>query len=116
MSHPLVVNVTKRAGKRPEWDVYVGRGACPCGERACPHGATGWGNPCAGRPLVVYVDHLATRLRHQPAFRRALAELRGKRLGCWCAPDPCHADILARLADGEDIRAIRAEYEEHARG
>lgn len=23
-----------------------------------------------------------------------LAELQGKNLGCWCAPDPCHADVI----------------------
>jgi hypothetical protein len=29
----------------------------------------------------------------------ALPELRGKVLGCWCAPRPCHGDVLARLAN-----------------
>jgi Domain of unknown function (DUF4326) len=28
-----------------------------------------------------------------------LPELRGKRLGCWCAPLSCHADVIAELAD-----------------
>ncbi len=28
-------------------------------------------------------------------------ELRGKRLGCWCAPKLCHGNVLARIADGE---------------
>ena len=28
------------------------------------------------------------------------AELRGKDLSCWCAPDlPCHADVLLELAN-----------------
>lgn len=26
-------------------------------------------------------------------------ELRGKDLVCWCAPEPCHADILIELAN-----------------
>ena len=26
-----------------------------------------------------------------------LPELKGKILGCWCAPEPCHGHILARL-------------------
>ncbi|MBV6697709.1 DUF4326 domain-containing protein [Kitasatospora aureofaciens] len=25
--------------------------------------------------------------------------LRGHRLGCWCHPLPCHADVLTDLAD-----------------
>jgi hypothetical protein len=27
-------------------------------------------------------------------------ELKGKTLGCWCKPEACHGDILAKLADG----------------
>lgn len=26
-------------------------------------------------------------------------ELRGKVLGCWCAPKMCHGDVLAELAE-----------------
>jgi hypothetical protein len=29
----------------------------------------------------------------------ALDELRGLVLGCWCAPRPCHDDVLVRLAN-----------------
>ena len=28
-----------------------------------------------------------------------LPDLRGRRLGCWCAPLPCHAMVIAELAD-----------------
>lgn len=28
-----------------------------------------------------------------------IAKLRGKDLVCWCAPEPCHADILLELAN-----------------
>lgn len=27
-----------------------------------------------------------------------LAALHGKRIGCWCAPDPCHGEALAAAA------------------
>lgn len=38
----------------------------------------------------------------QEALReRARRELRGKRLLCWCAPLPCHADTLKWVADSE---------------
>ena len=32
----------------------------------------------------------------QPALAR---DLRGKRLGCWCVPLPCHAEVIAEIAD-----------------
>lgn len=31
-------------------------------------------------------------------IREHIGELRGKRLGCWCAPKACHGDVLADLA------------------
>jgi hypothetical protein len=30
-----------------------------------------------------------------------LHEIKGKILGCHCVPEDCHADVLARLADGK---------------
>jgi len=40
------------------------------------------------------------------AILRGLDELRGKRLGCICAPHACHGDVLAELADfGETVLA-----------
>eukprot|EP00931_Biecheleriopsis_adriatica_P000419 TRINITY_DN100443_c0_g1_i1.p1 TRINITY_DN100443_c0_g1~~TRINITY_DN100443_c0_g1_i1.p1 ORF type:complete len:170 (+),score=33.48 TRINITY_DN100443_c0_g1_i1:23-532(+) len=32
-------------------------------------------------------------------LREQLQELRGLRLGCWCKPAPCHADVLAELVN-----------------
>lgn len=104
MSHPRVVNVRARAAR---WDVYVGRGRCP---RAGHEGS--WGNPFSVAAhgldaMRLYLDHLAKRssLYHE-AIREQLA---GKVLGCWCAPRLCHGDVLARLADGEPLEAIRAD-------
>jgi hypothetical protein len=34
----------------------------------------------------------------QPALMAALHELRSKNLVYWCAPEPCHADVLLELA------------------
>jgi hypothetical protein len=31
---------------------------------------------------------------------KRVAELEGKVLACWCAPQPCHGDVLSRLAEG----------------
>jgi uracil-DNA glycosylase family 4 len=71
-------------------DVYVGRPSV-------------WGNPYkVGRNgtreevLQKYEEFLKAR----PAFvERARRELKGKKLGCWCKPKACHADILARYVD-----------------
>lgn len=38
-------------------------------------------------------------LRAQPELMAMAKMLKGKRLGCWCAPKPCHGDVLARIAE-----------------
>jgi hypothetical protein len=38
-------------------------------------------------------------LLDQPDLLAKLPGLRGHRLGCWCVPLPCHAEVLAELAD-----------------
>jgi len=60
-----------------------------------------WGNPYrlapgAGeveraRAIATYEHHLDSR----PDLPAALPELRGKALGCYCAPLACHGDVLA---------------------
>ncbi len=46
------------------------------------------------------VAHYEEWLDEQPELTRRLreGELSGRGLGCWCAPKPCHADVLARRA------------------
>ena len=34
-----------------------------------------------------------------PELLEKLPELKGKVLGCWCAPEACHGDILSELAN-----------------
>lgn len=91
MSAPRVVN--KRSGE--PYDVYVGR-------------PTIWGNQ-------FYISSTMTRRGALDAYReflsrqpgvveRAQRELRGKTLACWCAPAPCHADILMKIAN--DSRSV----------
>jgi len=80
--------------RRERYDVYIGR---PGRGLAGP-----WGNPfvigCDGTREEVIAKYEAW-LKMQPQLMARLHELRGKRLGCFCAPLPCHGDVLARLAD-----------------
>ncbi|AKF84463.1 hypothetical protein MFUL124B02_43060 [Myxococcus fulvus 124B02] len=43
--------------------------------------------------------YLELRSRHDAAWREDVLALRGKRLGCWCKPGPCHADVLVSWLD-----------------
>jgi Domain of unknown function (DUF4326)/ParB/Sulfiredoxin domain len=64
---------------------------------------TEWGNPFelpydGDRETVIrnYANHY---LPHKPSLLSRLHELRGKALACWCAPEPCHGDVLKARAD-----------------
>ena len=42
-------------------------------------------------------------IRSKPELLEAAKkELKGKVLGCWCAPLACHGDILLKIANEED--------------
>lgn len=101
MSHPLVINCWRGA-----FDLYVGRGSWK-GQTSI------LGNPFSHRKntLAAYLvdsredavwafEHYAReRIKVDPAFRAAILACHGKRLGCWCAPLKCHAEIIVKLAE-----------------
>lgn len=76
--------------KRAPFDVYIGRPSL-------------WGNPFIVGPDGTRAQVIARYeawLRAQPTLvAQVKAELRGKILGCWCAPLACHGDVLARIAN-----------------
>jgi hypothetical protein len=83
--------------KKEKFDVYIGR-AVPRSSLNAP----AWGNPFVigkdGTRQDVMEKYRAWLLSN-PELLRKLPELRGKILGCWCAPESCHGDILSELAN-----------------
>jgi hypothetical protein len=70
------------------YDVFIGR-------------PSKWGNPFkigrdGSREEVI---HKYEEWLHDTYLVTDLPELRGKILGCFCAPLGCHGDVLARLAN-----------------
>lgn len=65
-----------------------------------------WGNPLKigvhGDRAVVIEGYRQYLIAFPQIVEAARRELKGKILGCWCKPLPCHGDILARVADGEE--------------
>lgn len=80
-------------------DIYVGR-------------PTIYGNPYSHLPgkgdyqvatrteaISKFADYARGRMGYDLVFRAAVLRCYGKTLGCWCAPEACHAWVLLRLAD-----------------
>jgi hypothetical protein len=87
--------------KREPYDVYIGRGRCP---RTGEPGR--WGNPFRigrdgdrDRVIARYADWLAREVDAERISLQDLAALQGKELGCWCAPAPCHGEVLERASE-----------------
>ncbi len=73
--------------REAKFDVFIGRGSM-------------WGNPFVmnrdgNREQVIekYKEWVITN----PAIMACLGDLRGKVLGCYCKPKPCHGDVLVAL-------------------
>ena len=92
---PKVYN--KHHKDAPPNAIYVGR-------------PTKWGNPFKIGDESYYPGTPMTRQDAVDHFRASVTpemeteirqQLRGRDLVCWCAPKPCHADILLEIANDE---------------
>lgn len=81
---PTVVNIRRKGG---DADIYIGR-------------PSKWGNPFVIGPdgdRETVIKKYEEWVRNKPRLMESLTELQGKTLGCFCAPLPCHGDVLVRL-------------------
>ena len=61
-----------------------------------------WGNPFKiglDGDRAAVIEKYRRYLARCPGLLADISTLRGKRLGCWCAPLPCHGDVLKEAAD-----------------
>lgn len=79
--------------RQEPFDVFIGR-------------PTDWASPFHigpdGSRAEVVAKYCHWLIRH-PGQLRDVWTLRGRALGCRCAPQVCHGDVLARLADVETV-------------
>ena len=82
--------------KTADYDIYIGR-------------PSKWGNPFSHKDGTSAEFRVASRIEAiqkyedwiitQPHLMADLLELRGKVLGCWCSPKPCHGNVLTKLIE-----------------
>jgi hypothetical protein len=75
--------------KKTKYDIFVGRPSI-------------WGNPYVigkdGSREEVIAKYREYLMKDSFLLSR-IKELKGKVLGCYCSPLPCHAEILAEIAN-----------------
>jgi len=90
---------TKVVNIRSEgFDVYIGRKG---------RGYDGYfGNPFPLRPMDLkgatierYKRYFLERIEKDPEFKERVLSLKGKKLGCFCKPFPCHGDVICEWLD-----------------
>jgi len=104
MKNTRVVNIYK-----DYCDVYIGRAG---------KGHDGYfGNPVVlgrvcpvcykvhnsrGSTLECYKKYFYDRIERDLEFKHKILELKGKRLGCFCKPNPCHGDVITQYIEEQD--------------
>ena len=90
----MVVDIHKKNGKRPFFEVYIGR-------RIQYHKWFTHDSIWANRSSSLEAYELW--IRHSPRLWNQLLDLKGKVLGCWCVttkelqPVQCHGQVLMKL-------------------
>ena len=81
---PTLVNIHHKK----KYDIYIGRGSV-------------WGNPFVistemprDKCIAAYKHHLWKLIQSGEITIDTLLNLRGKVLGCLCAPQPCHGEVI----------------------
>lgn len=52
--------------------------------------------------IVKYKKWFFKRVNNDEAFAKKIEALRGKKLGCWCAPKQCHGDVIVAYLEYAD--------------
>ena len=92
-----VVNI-----RNEKYDVYIGRAG---------RGQDGYfGNPFTvtaeqsrGASLDKYRAYFFDRIKNDIDFCKRINALKGKTLGCFCKPYPCHGDIIAEYLNSNSL-------------
>ena len=88
--------LNKATDELTENSVYIGR-------------PSKWGNPYIrgvhGTKSEV-IQKYEEYLRNSPELLKALSELNGKDLVCWCSPRPCHGNVIIKLINELENESI----------
>jgi len=75
-------------------DVYIGRPSM-------------FGNPfkmnnntTREEAISLFKEYFYKRLEEDENFKAAVLDLKGKVLGCFCKPSPCHGDVIVEYLEG----------------
>ncbi len=88
-------------------NVYIGRrGVVFINKERYPPKDSIWCNPFkigkdGNRDEVIqkYETYIRKKIENDHSLQEELKKLKGKCLGCWCAPEPCHGNVLLKIVN-----------------
>jgi hypothetical protein len=97
--------------KREAYDVYIGRAGR--GQKGVFGNPVAIGRKCpecekvhkdGGSTLGCFRKYFFRRLEEDTEFKSEVLALKGKKLGCFCKPKPCHGDVIVKYLeeDGDE--------------
>jgi hypothetical protein len=54
--------------------------------------------------IELYENYIRNEINKNDELKDELLKLKGKNLGCWCHPEPCHGDVLIKLIDEYNLK------------
>jgi len=88
--------------KKDIYDVYIGRGSIFGNPYThLPLGKTKAGVQVKNRNEAIekYREYFYNRIEKDQEFLDAVLRLKDKILGCYCAPNACHGNVIAEFLD-----------------
>ena len=86
--------LNRKAVGLPKGAIYIGRPST-------------FGNPFRlgrdgdrGQVIRKFEKYFLRRVKADPSFRAQIEALRGRDLGCFCAPLPCHGEVIRAWLEG----------------
>ena len=98
-------------------NVYIGRGGVVfIDKERYPKKASIFANPYKITPnttreevLERYKYYIIEKISNDKNYAIELLKLKGKNLGCWCYPEPCHGNVLLKLIEKLEF-CIKLKY------
>ena len=98
-------------------NVYIGRsGVVFIDKERYPKKASIFANPYKITPnttreevLERYKYYIIEKISNDKNYAIELLKLKGKNLGCWCYPEPCHGNVLLKLIEKLEF-CIKLKY------
>lgn len=90
-----------------EINVYIGRsGVVFIDKQRYPKESSPFCNPYKigkdgdrNNVIKLYKKYIIEKIESSNEFKKKIISLKGKILGCWCHPEPCHGDILLEIVN-----------------